>query len=434
MGHIVVMGRRTYESIPESRRPLKGRLNIVLTHNTKDKRSSSNLIWCDMSTLRSLYHNLQHEQMFIIGGTEVWREFLAEPDWCPTHSSSRVQNLYITQIDHDFDCDTKFPQFDSGYQITDYSEWFTEPVKYRFITYRSNSMIAGFEDNYLSLLTDITEHGKDRPDRTGTGTRALFGKQLRFDLRHSFPLLTTKFVSWKIVVEELLWFLRGDTNSQNLEERGVTIWRGNTRKEFLTQRHLSYDEGDVGPMYGWVWRHAGAEYTDCKADYRGKGRDQLADVIDTLRKDPYSRRILMTTLDIGNVEKGCLWPCHGIALQFFVHESRGQKWLSGSMLMRSCDSALGLPYNIASYALLINIVAKLVDMHPYELIINMNDTHIYSDHIHQVGVQLNRDPYPFPKLVISDCVKQKAVEDLTAEDFDLIGYVYHPLLKMKMSI
>ena len=458
-GHMVVIGRKTWESIPEKNRPLKNRLNIVLT-TQKQKYvhlESERLKFCDRDEFEVQYsQHSRYDDIFFIGGLQVWNYAL----W--RYYKIRI---YVTQIDHLFECDVHFDKIlasDWNQKIIHHSPWLSHYVDYdnlirfRYITYdyrrvqndesdeadNADDDVLGYivnnphpEYQYLKLLRRIIRIGDGRQDRTGTGTKALFAQSLRFDIKDSIPMITTKFISWKTVIEELLWFLRGGTSSKDLESKGVTIWRANSTSDFLKTRDLPYAEGDIGPMYGWVWRHAGAKYTDHDDDYRGKGRDQLSKVIDLLRTDPYSRRIMMTTYDVTNVDNGCLEPCHGICTQFFVRkDDDGKKWLSASMLMRSCDVALGLPYNIASYATLVYIMAKIVDMHPDELIINMNDTHVYLNHETPIKSHMYRTPYPFPKLVVSDDVKMKSFEEMSPDDFDLVGYMYHPQVKMQMNV
>jgi thymidylate synthase len=348
----------------------------------------------------------------------------------------KCTNLYIIYVEKEYECN-KFlsPEFLNEFTLKDGNKKIINDINVQYLHYINNSIINQ-EIKYLDLLRNILDNGKERSDRTGTGTIALFSCNLRFNIQESIPILTTKFVSWKVVIEELLWFLRGDTNSKNLEEKGVNIWKGNTSREFLDKRGLShYQEGDIGPMYGWIWRHYGADYKGCNHDYTGEGDDQFMNVIKMLKEDPFSRRIMITTYDNRIKNQGCLLPCHGLSIYFNVDiDKTGQKWLSASMLQRSSDTFLGLPINICSYTVLVYIIAKLVDMKPKELIINTNDTHIYKDHIESVKKQLNRIPLPFPKLELSDNIVNLDIKEWKIEDFNLIGYIYHPAIKAKMSI
>jgi len=436
---IVVMGRKTYYSIDEKVRPLKNRYNIVITHTPQLQELQphiyNNLLFCDMETCNNELKKIENKPIYIIGGEQIYTYFI---------ENYKIHKIYITYIDELYECDTYFKELNNdkndknNFKLVEYSEKYKDPVSYRFLEYVNTEKITD-EYEYLHLLRNILKNGKKREDRTGTGTIAVFGNQMRFDVSESIPLLTTKFVSWRAIIEELLWFLRGDTNSKALEEKGIHIWKGNTTSEFLKSRGLDYNEGDIGAMYGWVWRHYGAKYKGCNGNYEGKGIDQFKEVIEMLKTDPYSRRIMMTTYDPSVKDKGCLIPCHGINLQFYVEEEINEKdekikYVSCSMLQRSSDSFLGLPLNIASYTVLLYIICKLVNMKPKEVIINTNDTHIYMDHIEAVQLQLSRKPYPFPKLHISDEIIHLDIKHYTMEHFDLIGYLYHPMIKAKMSV
>lgn len=292
------------------------------------------------------------------------------------------------------------------------------------------------ERAYLNELTGILTTGEQRLDRTSTGTWSVFGGQLRFDLRDSVPFLTTKQLAWRTVLKELLWFIRGSTDSKELEAQGVNIWRANSTREFLDGRGLTeYEEGDIGPMYGHALRHFGAPYTDCHAPYAGK--DQLTDLIQGLKTDPWSRRHLMTTFNPAVLDTCALHPCHGIAIQYYVSTNREddtKKDLSCHVYCRSQDAFLGRPFNIASYAILTYIVAKLADMAPKELIMSTGDLHVYSNHVDQVWEQVSRPPLPFPRLVVSDAILTKPLEAIGIDDFKLEGYICHPHIHADMAV
>ena len=212
------------------------------------------------------------------------------------------------------------------------------------------------EEGYLNLLRKLLEEGVSRTDRTGVGTLSLFGEQLKFNLEGQFPLLTTKKVFTKAIIHELLFFIRGDTDSKILEKENVNIWKWNTSREFLDNRNLhEYEIGDLGPMYGFNWRHFNAEYKGCSVDYCGKGLDQLQNIISEIKQNPDSRRLLMTTFNPSVLDKSCLMPCHGISVQFYVNDG----YLSCMMNQRSSDTACGLPYNITSYSLLTYMIAHI---------------------------------------------------------------------------
>lgn len=295
------------------------------------------------------------------------------------------------------------------------------------------------EQAYLDLCGRIINKGEFRPDRTGTGTKAIFAPpQLRFDLsENKFPLLTTKKVFSKAIIHELLWFVAGKTDGKLLSDEGVKIWEGNGSREYLDSRGLNKNrEGDLGPVYGFQWRHFGAEYKDCELDYSGQGFDQLQDVINKLKTNPYDRRIIMSAWNPPDFEKMALPPCH-VFCQFFVSFPENKKpKLSCQMYQRSCDMGLGVPFNIASYALLTRMIAQIVDMDCGEFIHVMGDCHIYLDHIDALKEQLTRQPKDFPQLIIDEerLKNIKTIDDFKFSDFKIENYNPYPPIKMKMSV
>ena len=286
------------------------------------------------------------------------------------------------------------------------------------------------EEGYLKLLRKILNKGVEKSDRTGIGTLSLFGEQLKFNLEdNTLPILTTKKVFIKAVIHELLWFLRGQTDSKILENEGVNIWKGNTTREFLDNRGLTqYEIGDTGPLYSHQLRHFNAEYTGCSADYSGKGIDQVQNIINEIRENPDSRRLLMTTFNPSAVDKSVLWPCHGIAIQFYVNDG----FLSCMMTQRSVDSACGLPYNITSYSILTHLIANVCGLKPKELIMCLGDVHLYKPHLENVRIQIERIPKQFPKLNIKRNIQ--FVNDVVFDDFEIVRYEHHGPLNFKMAI
>ncbi|KAM5424279.1 Thymidylate synthase [Saccharomyces cerevisiae] len=295
------------------------------------------------------------------------------------------------------------------------------------------------EEQYLDLCKRIIDEGEFRPDRTGTGTLSLFAPpQLRFSLRDdTFPLLTTKKVFTRGIILELLWFLAGDTDANLLSEQGVKIWDGNGSREYLDKMGFKDRKvGDLGPVYGFQWRHFGAKYKTCDDDYTGQGIDQLKQVIHKLKTSPYDRRIIMSAWNPADFDKMALPPCH-IFSQFYVSfpkegEGSGKPRLSCLLYQRSCDMGLGVPFNIASYALLTRMIAKVVDMEPGEFIHTLGDAHVYKDHIDALKEQISRNPRPFPKLKIKRDVKD--IDDFKLTDFEIEDYNPHPRIQMKMSV
>jgi thymidylate synthase len=338
----------------------------------------------------------------------------------------------------------------------------TDPIQVVCLYYTHCDNACCQETPYLNMVRKILTTGESRKDRTGTGTLSIFGHQIRFDIRETVPLLTTKFVPWKSCLHELLWFLRGSTDSRELEAKHVGIWKGNTRRAFLDQRGLTnLPEGDIGAGYGFQWRHFGAEYQNCETDYSGQGTDQIAEVIRQLKEDPFSRRIVLSAWNPASLKDMALPPCH-ILCQFYVsypastsastnesdfgnlnsatendnnnHNENTMPWLSCQMYQRSQDVFLGAPFNIFSYTALTYLLAKICKMRPRELIVTTGDTHIYKDHILAMKEQLQRIPLTAPILTVSPSVASKDFKDITVEDFTLDGYFYHPRIYGSMSV
>nr|XP_029120818.1 bifunctional dihydrofolate reductase-thymidylate synthase isoform X3 [Elaeis guineensis] len=386
----VIMGRKTWESIPLQNRPLPGRLNVVLTRSGSfDIATAENVVICGsmnsaLKLLAATPYCLSIEKVFVIGGGQVLRESLNAPE---------CEAIHLTDIETDFECDTFIPPIDFAV----FQPWHSSfplvenNIRYSFVTYvrvrRSATELHALHDGgktdgklylnkfevqrfsflpkmihekheeyvYLRLVQDIIANGAQKNDRTGTGTLSKFSCQMRFNLRKSFPLLTTKKVFWRGVVEELLWFISGSTNAKALQEKDIHIWDGNASREYLDSVGLSFrEEGDLGPIYGFQWRHFGAEYTDMHADYTGKGFDQLLDVVDKIKNNPDDRRIILSAWNPSDLKKMALPPCHMFA-QFYVENGE----LSCQMYQRSADMGLGVPFNIASYSLLTCMIAQV---------------------------------------------------------------------------
>lgn len=289
------------------------------------------------------------------------------------------------------------------------------------------------EEQYLALVRRVLCGGHFRPDRTGTGTRSLFGAHMAFSLRgRRFPLLTTKRVWFRGVAEELRWFLAGATDARALAARGVHIWDGNGSRAALDARGLPHRAvGDLGPVYGFQWRHFGADYSDFDADYTGAGVDQLAALVDGLVNDPAGRRHLLTAWNPAALAAMALPPCHVLA-QFYV--ARGE--LSCQLYQRSGDLGLGVPFNIASYALLTVLLAAVTGLVPGDFLHVLGDAHVYGNHGNALAVQLGRVPRPFPTLTLRRELPQglAGLTDWTWEDLDVQGYEPYPAVKMDMAV
>jgi thymidylate synthase len=261
---------------------------------------------------------------------------------------------------------------------------------------------------YHQLLQHIIETGVQKEDRTGTGTYSVFGYQMRFDLNEGFPLVTTKKLHLKSIVHELLWFLNGDTNVKYLQENGVRIWN-----------EWADENGELGPVYGKQWRRW--ETSD------GKVIDQIGLAVDTIRKNPDSRRIIVNAWNVGELDQMALSPCHCL-FQFYVSEGK----LSCQLYQRSADVFLGVPFNIASYALLTMMVAQVCDLEPGDFVHTFGDVHLYRNHIEQAKLQLSRTPYKLPVMKINPAAKD--IFNFKLEDFELEGYTAHPHIKAEVSV
>jgi thymidylate synthase len=261
---------------------------------------------------------------------------------------------------------------------------------------------------YLDLLKQVLDHGTRKSDRTGTGTVSVFGAQLRFDLNAGFPLLTTKKVHLKSIIHELLWFLKGDTNVKYLKDNGVSIWN-----------EWAKPDGELGPVYGYQWRSWPAP--------DGQHIDQISQVIEMLKKNPDSRRMIVSAWNVADLDKMALMPCHAF-FQFYVANCR----LSCQLYQRSADMFLGVPFNIASYALLTLMMAQVCNLKPGDFIHTFGDTHVYLNHMDQVTEQLSRVPRALPVMKLNPAVK--SIFDFTYEDFTLEGYDPHPLIKAPVAV
>jgi thymidylate synthase len=261
---------------------------------------------------------------------------------------------------------------------------------------------------YLDLMRHVRDHGNRKEDRTGTGTLSVFGYQMRFDLGEGFPLVTTKKCHLKSIIHELLWFLSGDTNVKYLQDNGVRIWN-----------EWADADGNLGPVYGYQWRSWPA------AD--GRHVDQISQIVEQIKNTPDSRRIIVNAWNVGEIDNMALPPCH-MMFQFYVADGK----LSCQLYQRSADIFLGVPFNIASYALLTMMIAQVCDLAPGDFVHTLGDAHLYTNHLEQADVQLSRKPYPLPVMKINP--KVKSIFDFRYEDFELVGYEAHPHIKASVAV
>lgn len=285
------------------------------------------------------------------------------------------------------------------------------------------------EYQYLNLVQKILDTGDKRVDRTGVGTLSIFGAMQRYSLRNNtLPLLTTKRVFTRGVIEELLWMISGSTDSKALAAKGVHIWDANGDRAFLDKLGFNDREaGDLGPVYGFQWRHSGAKYVDTKTDYSGQGIDQLNNIIETIKKSPADRRMIMCAWNPSDLSNMALPPCHCLA-QFHVASGK----LSCLLYQRSADMGLGVPFNIASYAFLTHMIAHITGLEASEFIHTTGDTHVYLNHIEPLKEQLKRIPTEFPTLEFAR--KIDSIDDFKFEDFIIKGYKPQPKIEMEMAV
>lgn len=421
--NVVIMGRKTWDSM--GGKPLANRLNIVLTRDSS--RTFPEGVWSGSSldvVLQRLEETALFGRVFVIGGSELYRESIVHPQ-CEAmfityiKSAKGAQPIMADVFFPDIPCSqyiregTSRTEIDGSYTCT-FQEWRRKPNEE--------------ELQYLNIIRNILTHGNYRMDRTGTGVWSKFGYTMRFDLSNGqFPLLTTKRVFFRGVVEELLWFLSGNTNARTLRSKGVTIWDGNASKQYLESIGLvDREEDDLGPIYGFQWRHSGAEYKTMHDDYTGQGVDQITELIKKIKTNPADRRLIISAWNPSDLPMMALPPCHVMA-QFYVDGNR----LSCQMYQRSCDMGLGVPFNIASYALLTCIIAHVCDLVPYEFIHVLGDAHIYSTHESAVKEQLKRTPVSFPILKISPSATRDFTK-LIPDNFTLQHY--YPLKKINMQM
>lgn len=418
----VIMGRVTYESIPEDHRPLSGRHCIVVSRTWKQE-DHPDISVCSsfLDALISVGGNIRsYDEVFLAGGEQIYREALRNFLYL-------CKKIYVTKFKTDYECDQFFPwgdvkefgNFRDVQKTRDFSRFFLSPEVYHQ------------EYQYLEALEGISSNGETKPDRTGIGTVSIFGVKMRYDISERIPILTTKKVNYESIIRELLFFVSGKTDTKILEEQNVKIWKGNTTREFLDNRGLEYDEGDMGPGYGFQWRHWNAKYTGADGNYESKGVDQLAELIQNIRDNPHSRRHILTAWNPEQIPEMALPPCH-IFAQFNVSGDR--RFLDCQLYQRSADMFLGVPYNIASYSILTYMIAHITGLNPRYFIHIIGDGHIYSNHGDQVSRQLGRTPRPFPKLKFRGANRIREIDDFTFDSFIVEKYSSWPYISAPMAV
>ena len=433
--NVVIMGRKTWESIPRGYRPLKDRINIVLSKKI-DFECIGAIVCSSFQNALKCCNEKIIDEIFVIGGETLYNE-------CFRNYSKYIDRVYLTKIHkksssyHEY----KYFRFDDTHFTLLKNEECKENVKIfdpqknsylehecpvSYEVYSPTERVDEFQ--YLRSLKEVFEEGSIVQGRNGK-TFSKFGMRMVYDLER-FPLLTTKKMGYKTILKELIWFLNGQTDNEILREQNVRIWDGNSTREFLDSRGLDYPEGDLGPVYGFQWRHFGANYRGSKENYEGPdvgGMDQIKYILNEIKTNPTSRRIILSAWNPPDLEKMALPPCHVLS-QYHVDIEKGT--LSCQLYQRSGDMFLGVPYNIASYSFLTYIFAHLTGYKPGKLIHIIGDAHIYEEHIEAVHTQLTRTPKMKPKMIISDDLKD--IDDVRVEHFTLEEYESHETIKAPM--
>jgi dihydrofolate reductase / thymidylate synthase len=405
--NVVIMGRNTWESLPK--KPLPNRLNVVITSHIYDK---SIITYTSLSEAYQAYQD--YDNIMVIGGERLYQEVLLHPN---------LNKVYITEVYREFECDKFFPKLQDSLKLIEISKFKQENgIFYRNKVYSKygKQIINQEETKYLELLKKILEQGERVQSRNAI-TYRLFSNVLTYNLSDTFPILTTKRVYWKGILEEMLWFISGSTNANELSDKKVKIWEPNSSREFLDSRGLQhYDIGDIGPTYGFNFRNFGTEYKGMKQQYNGF--DQIKYLINEIKTNPTSRRLIIDLWNPCDFDKTALPPCV-FMYQFFVSQGK----LSCQLYQRSADSFPANHWNTTSCSLFIHMIAHVCGLQPDKLIHITGDTHIYEEHLEQVKEQLERTPKPFPTLNIKRKVEN--IEDFTADDFELIDYTPEKTIK-----
>ena len=437
--NVIIMGKNTYNQM----NLVKSHVNIIIS-STIETIDTCEIVFFFKSIQECIEFlknknnpNLpKYNKIFVCGGTKIYDYFLSNDTY--------DVRLYWTFLDKSYNCDNKINveklmKYSNNQIVDDFTcadILNNQIVGVRFMRPRCLTQNQD-EQKYIQVMNYIITTGKYTKCRNGY-TYSKFGEILKFNLER-FPLLTTKKMFFKGIFEELMYFLKGDTNTKHLSDKNVKIWEKNTTKEFIKQCELDYEEYDMGPMYGFQWRFFNANYEGMDKSYEGKGFDQLKYVLTELKTNPNSRRILMTTYNPAQAKEGVLFPCHGISIQFnATHEKDNIYKLNISQNQRSCDYFLGVPFNIASYALLNYMICHVLNndidckfkYEPGELTMFLGDHHVYEEHLKQTAIQILRIPKKFPTLTFNRNVSD--ITDFKMEDITIINYDCHPYIKAEM--
>ena len=418
MNGILIVGKNTATSLPD----LKGRQVVVLSRQDdliKIQNMCTSPILSVHDSLDKSLKEYKGEHVFVSGGSQIYNEVFQK--W-----KNQIRNVHMSIMNDSYECDS-FVDFD-------FDQWTVqEKTEYKEFTHYILKPIVSEESQYLELVKDVYNNGCIKDGRNGE-TLSQFGKSISFDLRKGFPLLTTKKMFFRGIVEELLFFIRGQTNSKLLEQKRINIWKGNTSRAFLDSNGFTYrKEGVLGPMYGYQWRYFNSLYDeeDIGPKHQTGGIDQLKNIVHMIQTNPHSRRIMMTDFNPLQVDQGVLPPCHSIIIQFYV--SSCNRYLDMFCYNRSSDLFHGLPFNISSSALFHTFISKIANKIPRKLMISLGDVHIYNSHYKVVEQQLERIPFTFPQVnILKELNTVEDLENLEYKDIRLENYVCYPPIKADM--
>ena len=440
--NIVLMGRKTWESIPAKFKPLKDRINVVLTSQPQYRDNANPIVINNLEQFLEKPLDFVDEtfnEIFVIGGETLYKRIIDE-------HIDLVNKIYVTEIYKEFECDTFAPHFHKlAGNLIEYSNvskfnYCKESDTYfRFVEYTGKKFLTRLkwvnieEQNYLNTLWKLLHNGELRKNRTGIDTKSLFSCVGNYDLEDTFPALTTRRIFFRGIFEELMFYLSGKTDNQILVDKNVNIWTGNTTREFLDSRGLNhYKEGDMGETYGFNYRHFGAVYKGCDTNYTGQGYDQVQNAINLIKNNPESRRIVISLWNPATLDNASLPPCM-FQYQFYVNIQ--EKKLNCLVNLRSSDYFLANNWNTCTAAIFVYLICNLegIDLTPGKLTVMSCDTHIYTNHEEQIKENLKRQCKPAPKLIVQ-CGKKKDIMDFNFSDLKLIGYYPDPSIQASMAV
>jgi len=446
--NIVIMGNNTYKSIPDKYKPLPDRLNIILSRSVASTEKLPNLKTIDkilndneaiyfseyINLLLYLNKNKNHiNEVFIIGGNFIYELFL---------KLRIISTLYITKIeDYSFDCDINLDieKYQKQFKLTEQNIKYDKNKNNKILNVHKLNFckyeyVNKEEIKYLKTINKILKNGVYNLDRTNVGTLSIFGKSFSYDIRnYRLPLFTHRKMFIRGIIEELLFFISGKTDTTILENKNVNIWKGNTSREFLDSRGLAHFKvGDMGAGYSFQLRHFGANYINADTNYNGQGFDQLQYIINLIKTDPTSRRIMFSYWNPTDFHKTALLPCH-IQYNFYINVETNE--LSCNFSMRGSDFILANNYNVCSCAILVFMLCHITGYKPGKIVINITNVHIYMNHIEETKKMIENKPLNFPLLYINDNEKKITnIEDFKYEDFKILFYNSYDKYKFNMAV